>query len=84
MVGRELVHCEFVDFKFLRHAKFLFVEKLKSLGFMGLLEVSDIVYPQLIRLCFSNFEKLEPKSRGTTCYTTKVKDTIITLTTAMI
>ena len=51
---------------------------------MALFKLSDEVYPQLVRLVYANFEKVEPKRRGRTHYTTKVKDTIITLTTASI
>jgi len=45
VVERELMFCEFIDFKFLRHVKFPFVEKLENLGWMGLIELSDEVYP---------------------------------------
>jgi len=46
--------------------------------------LSDEVYIQLVQLFYSNFEKMEPKGRGRTYYTTNVKDTIITLTTASV
>ena len=45
---------------------------------------SDKIYPQLVRRFYANFEKVEPRGKGGTYSTTKVKDTIITLTTATI
>jgi len=44
-IEREFVFCESIDFHFLKHEKFSFVEKLKNLDCMGLLNVSDEVYP---------------------------------------
>ena len=49
---------------------------------MDLFNVTDEVYPQLVRLFYANFEIVEPKGRGRTYYMTKVKDNFITLTTA--
>jgi len=84
VVERELVFCEFTDFNFLRHAKFSFVQKLEKFGCMGVFKVSDKVYPQSVCLFYANFEKEESKGWGRTYYTTKVKDTSITPTTAFI
>jgi len=45
---------------------------------MGLFNINDEVYAQLIHLVYANFKKLEPKGRSRTYSTTMVKDYIIT------
>jgi len=64
--------------------KIFFLEKLENLGCMGLFDVSNEVYPQLVRPFYASSEKVEYKGKGRTYYTIKVKDSIITLTTAFI
>ena len=80
IIKRELMCCWHVDFDFLRKAKLSFVEKLEKLGYMKLFDVSDEVYLQLVSVFHANFEKVELQGRRRTYYTTKVKDTTITLT----
>jgi len=41
----EIGGCEFIAFNFLRHAKFCCVEKLETLGCMGIFEASDEGHP---------------------------------------
>jgi len=79
-VAQKLICYEFVHFDFLRQEKFSFVEKLEKLGYMKLFDVSDEVYLQLVSVFHANFEKVELQGRRRTYYTTKVKDTTITLT----
>jgi len=82
VVKRELIFCEYVDFEFLTKANFSFFEKLENLGCMSLFDLSNEAYPQLIILFYANFEKVKPKGRIKTYYTTKVKVLIITVTVA--
>ena len=64
--------------------EFLKKEKLENLGCIGLFDVGDEVCPQLVHLFYANLEKGEPKGRGRTYYTIKMKDTIITCNTVSI
>jgi len=43
VADQELVYCEFIDFDFLRNAKFPFAEKLEKLGCKGVFDVSNNV-----------------------------------------
>jgi len=79
-----MVFYEAFDFQFLKQVKFSFVEKLENLGCISLFNIGVEVYTQLVCLFYGNVGKLKPQKWRKTYYNTKVKDHVITLTTASI
>jgi len=50
-----------MDFEFLNHAKFSYVEKLESLGCRGLFEVVDFCFLRLVHLFYVKLMKIVPR-----------------------
>jgi len=45
VIKKELAFYESIDFDFFNQAKFFFIKKLEDLGYMGLFNISNEVYP---------------------------------------